>query len=407
MQMTTTFDEARYGREVKARLHDMAVMGDPLSGPAFGQFEKSKGIGMIIGVIASVVTMGAALPMLAGTLAMQIAGGVMFAGGALTGIGAITGNKKLQKIGGIMSLAGGIGALGAGALGAAGGAGNASLAEFGKAASASFDGMTGGIMGAADKAASYSATSAAAGAGDSGAGILTRAGDTAPVSSFAEPASTNVSGVVPGESAGLTVKSADSIVNPQFASQGVEAGGVMPLETGAANTTGAGGAGTTVAGSSTTGNGIVARATESVAPKFASQGAGPQTLGSWVKDNAELIKLTGSAVQQGVTMGFGPDQQAELDAKAKLYGAQASFINTQQEVLDYQKNNMAQQTAMISANDPNLDTKLKDYAAKGIPVVFIPNIGGSTGQTAWNAATSNVAQQAPRTPTFGQQPATA
>ena len=87
-----------------------APIGDPYSGPAFEEKLKSKGLGMVIGVVASVMTMGAAMPMLAsGVLASQIAGGAMMAGGVLTGVGTITGNKKLTKIGGVLSLAGGIG----------------------------------------------------------------------------------------------------------------------------------------------------------------------------------------------------------------------------------------------------------------------------------------------------------
>ena len=41
----------------------------------------------------------------------MIIGGMMIAGGALTAVGAITGNKKLMKIGGVLGLAGGVASL--------------------------------------------------------------------------------------------------------------------------------------------------------------------------------------------------------------------------------------------------------------------------------------------------------
>lgn len=50
--------------------------------------------------------------------ATTLVGGAMIAGGALTAIGAITKNQKLMKVGGLVSLAGGIGGLATSAWGA-------------------------------------------------------------------------------------------------------------------------------------------------------------------------------------------------------------------------------------------------------------------------------------------------
>lgn len=48
-------------------------------------------------------------------LGTQLVAGAMIAGGVMTGVGVLTGNKKLQKWGGVLSLAGGIGGLATGA----------------------------------------------------------------------------------------------------------------------------------------------------------------------------------------------------------------------------------------------------------------------------------------------------
>ena len=97
-------------RPMVMALSDADVIGDPFGGPASGSREKSKGLGMVIGVVASVMTAGAGYAMWAANTGMQaLAGGAMMAGGVMSGVGAVTGNQKLAKIGGIMSLAGGIG----------------------------------------------------------------------------------------------------------------------------------------------------------------------------------------------------------------------------------------------------------------------------------------------------------
>lgn len=92
------------------------AIGDPFGGPAFGRRD------MPVLVIAAAVgsfAAGAAIVGAAGaTIGAMIVGGAMMIGGALTIVGTLTGNQNLVKIGGILSLAGG---LGAGVLGAMGG----------------------------------------------------------------------------------------------------------------------------------------------------------------------------------------------------------------------------------------------------------------------------------------------
>lgn len=413
MQMTNTFEAQRYGDNLKARLHDLPVMGDAFAGPAYGQFEKSKGVGMIIGIVASVVTMGAALPMLASTvLATQIAGGVMLAGGALSGIGAVTGNKKLSKIGGVMSLAGGLGALASGGLTAAG-AGGAFAEGSGSTAVQNFAGSmmesinsVGGAVGYGDIYKADAVTAA------KNAGAASQAGDVATVPSPEAP-QIGVDTAQPATVADAGAAPELKLTDPN-AGVGAESGGTWNAGQQAPES-----------------GGIVAKNTVTPAtnppidPANISNGppstpgivTGEQPKGilgqasTWAKENSELLKTTMSAVEKGVGMSMSPDQQSELDAKAALYGAQASMLTTQQQVLEYQKNNMSKQVAMISADDPDLDNKVKTAAGRGVPVVFIPAIGtGGIKQTggAWNAGTTNMAPQTPvRQATFAAQPAKA
>lgn len=420
MQMTTTFDEARCGREVKARLHDMAVMGDPLAGPAFGQFEKSKGLGMIIGVIASVVTMGAALPLLASTvLATQIAGGIMFAGGALSGIGAVTGNKKLQKIGGVMSLAGGIGALASGAANAAG-AGGAFASDT---ASTAVQNMAGTMM------ESVNSVGGAIGFGNVYDPSTVGAAVTAGKESAAVPGGidqANISNLPPADA---TAAAPGPLDPAQTTLTGGDGQGLINKNLAADSTTlkldGVAEAGKTAAAVPGGDAAVVAQpGADSVTSQAAANNWSPAgtekggilnnatngTVGSWVKDNSELLKLSMSAVEKGAMASMSPDQQAYVDAAAAKYGAEASVLKTQQEILAYQQNNMSKQVAMISADDPDLDNKVKNAAANKTPVVFIPAIGaGGIKQNggAFNAASGNMAQQPARQATFGQQPAAA
>jgi len=76
-----------------------------------------------IGLIAAVGSVGAGMAAVGGTMAgfaaaglgTQLVAGAMIAGGVMTGLGVLTGSKKLQKWGGVLSLAGGIGGLASGA----------------------------------------------------------------------------------------------------------------------------------------------------------------------------------------------------------------------------------------------------------------------------------------------------
>lgn len=78
-------------------------VGDPLGGPAYGERNMP--------LVAVVAAIGAAGTIATVGLAAMTAFEVVAAVGAITaGIGAVTGNEKLMKLGGIMGLAGGVGA---------------------------------------------------------------------------------------------------------------------------------------------------------------------------------------------------------------------------------------------------------------------------------------------------------
>lgn len=76
-----------------------------------------------IGLLAAAGSIGAGMAAVGGTVAgfmgatlgTQLIAGAMIGGGVLSGIGIATGNKKLQKWGGILSLAGGVAGLASGA----------------------------------------------------------------------------------------------------------------------------------------------------------------------------------------------------------------------------------------------------------------------------------------------------
>ena len=112
-----TFEQAQAMRYYRQRFSDMPV-GDALSGAAYGEYLKSKGLGAVIGVVAAVASVwtgGASLAAMgaitSANIGAAISAGAMVAGGVMSGVGAVTGNKKLAKIGGVMALAGGLGSL--------------------------------------------------------------------------------------------------------------------------------------------------------------------------------------------------------------------------------------------------------------------------------------------------------
>lgn len=406
MQSTNTFELARYGADLKHRIHDMPI-GDPLAGAPYGEYLKSKGLGMVLGVFASVATMGAAMPLMAAgaSLASQIAGGVMMAGGVLSGVGAVTGNKKLSKTGGIMSLAGGVGALAIGVTGGASGAvgqslgsGSDALATMSSSFMDSAKSVSGGLL--------YS---------DQGANAAKGASEIA-VDAPADVAGTinpdNISNGPPAASAAPTpdptIKLPEA-ANPKgtLTLDSTQTAVDQSTQLGAAGPTGVPLEGTAVqpvTAPPAPGDGLKFSANDpnaGVINKELTKGGGDSLLkdtNKFLGDNKELLKTGANALEMGVKYGMGGDaadaQMAEALNRAKVYDAQAALLTTQNAQAQFQLANQNKKSVMLSANDPELDKKLAKAKAEGAAIGIIPTFGGGGVQQAPGAQFGNSAQMA-------------
>jgi len=404
MQSTNTFELARYGADLKLRMHDMPI-GDPMSGAPYGEYLKSKALGMIIGVVAAVATMGAAAPLLASTvLATQIAGGVMMAGGVLSGVGAVTGNKKLAKIGGIMSLAGGLGGLASNALSAGGstgmfaaGSGSEAVSSMANSFMDSASSISGGLLYGDRVAGAAEAVSAGdfKGAGeiattnpvaDSQAGIVEKAlgepGTPAPAGELPviEVKPNAVAEVKVGTGTGETNLPLDQAPSAQVP----DAGGATPATDAMAR-------------------GEVYGPTK---PAAAEKGILAKA-NSFLSDNKELLKTGVGALEMGMKAGMGGDAAdaatQEALSKAKVYDAQASLLTTQNSQAQFQLANQNKKSVMLSADDPNLDAKMAQAQAEGAAIGIIPSIGKGGITQNPNATFGNAANMAGTQAPSGQQ----
>lgn len=396
-----TFEQRRQVAYYRAAFHDMPI-GTPQDGAAYGEYLKSKGLGMIIGVVASIVTMGAALPLLASTvLATQIAGGIMMAGGVMSGVGAVTGNKKLMKIGGIMSLAGGIGGLASNALNGAGvggafasGSGSEAVSTMANSFMDSASSVSGGLL-YGDRVAGAAADAASADFASNtaveDAGIINKAMDAQPIAGDAlsadqasqnlieatgslEGASVEGAGSVTGDVTGAvkapdttTIKLADA--NAASTVSDVTA---TPAPADAARTGEYSGSGIRAPGD--TGGGIklgdAAGGGSNVKPTAAAD-----TL--FGMNKTELMKTGAGMLEKGAAAFFSPDEEAKMDAMTDYYKASTTKLTTEDEIAKYKLANAKQQVVMISANDPQMEQKVAAAAAAGHPVAFIPSIAAA------------------------------
>ena len=374
-----TFEQHRVITQYRAAFHDMPV-GTPMDGAAYGEYLKSKGIGMIIGVVASVVTMGAAVPLLAGGLATQIAGGVMMAGGVMSGVGAVTGNKKLMKIGGIMSLAGGVGGIASNALNAAG-VGGAFASESGSTAIQNMAGSfmesvnsVGGSLGIGDiynadaaHAAATAGESTVGSGAEAGAIDLTGTAETPlPIDQStraAELANADIGGALNGDVGGMGEASNNTIELSKISKPPVQ----------------------TEAGQFSSGGSAAGKAPS--AGEFGVNQDGtpfkptvkPPTPSDtfFGMNKTELMKTGAGLLEKGAAAAFTPDQQAMMDALTDRYKAETTKLSTENEIQQYKLANAKKQVVMISANDPQMEQKVAVAAAAGYPVAFIPAIAAA------------------------------
>lgn len=366
---------------------------------------KAKGVGMVLGIVASVVTMGAAAPLMASTvLATQIAGGVMMAGGVLSGVGAVTGNKKLAKIGGILSLAGGVGALASNALNAAGtggafasGSGSEAVSKMAGSFMESVNGVTGADgLGIGNVYNSDAAANAVSGAGyaKDDAGVINRAMADQPAMQMAgEPTAADLGGGTAVDTAAATP--GEILPSGQAPAQ-APAAGKIELATVESNSPPLDPANLSNEPAPGWGKEAATPATKTAGATATPPAGGGDTLLGMNK--TELMKVGAGMLEKAAAAAFTPDQQKTQDALIATYGAQANRYNSATEVEQYQLANSKKQVVMISADDPSMEAKVKDAAAKGHEVAFIPAVGaGGVKQTGANAFTQaqQVAAQQP------------
>ena len=338
---------------------------------------------MIIGVVASIATMGAALPMLSsGILATQLAGGAMMAGGVLSGVGTVTGNKKLSKIGGILSLAGGVGGFLSGTEAAAGlggafgpGSGSQAIAEMSSNFMQSVNETVGSNL--------FKVGSAAGGLAEQGASEVAQAMpvDMSGPTMIDGGAAAADAGTIPLTGGADNPLVVDIAGNSQTGAV-PKPGGTIPLETGNV-TIGPPG--------SPYGQNMASGADNLI--KGPAEGKG---LTGWIKDNPELSKIGAKAIAGAVDSWLEPDKQATVDAMTSKYNAEAAYLGTKNAELTQQLANAGKQVAMLDVNDPELERKVADAAKKGIPIIYTP---GNIGQGGVQVGTGLISRTA-----FGQVP---
>jgi len=391
-----TFEQRNEMRHYRRVFAEMPI-GDPTSGAAYGEYLKSKGIGMVIGIVsavAAVATGGASLAAMSASGAWSVgsalSAGAMVAGGVMSGVGAVTGNKKLMKIGGVLSLAGGIGTMMTGGIGGAGAA-----AETGTANAAP-------VTAEATSTAGDTLNSAI---GDS----LTTSAEAAKASSTAIPKELAVD-AVPGASSGSTSTGYDlgsglaapkqslapTTANaPTDLGSGLQSAGgtntIAPVDAAASATGGGGGSG----------GGILADA-------YNKAGDIASGAGKFFKDNKEMVEIGGKMLM-GATdpeRDLTGAKQALLDAQTTAQSAtanatnqQASSLQQKRELEAQQAKNANTQILMLDPRDPQYAAKKAEAAAKGIPTMDY-NVPGQTGpilggnmQWSSNTQTPNVAPQ--------------
>ena len=328
--------------------------GDPYSGPAYGDKEKSKGLGMVLGVVASVATMGMAAPMLASkVLASQIAGGAMMAGGVLSGVGAVTGNKKLMKVGGVLALAGGVGNMAANAagIGQAAGSGSQAISRFGNSFMESANNLGFGELYSADKFTNVAgeAASTASEVANAGGRTLDLVGAEGPMTDASMD----------------TLNLADSGMDSNMRAIQNKAPGILsnaPQSTGGIDYAKMGSLGDAPAASG---------GPQVVTPPTQEKGYLDKFLG-FTKEQPELTKIGAGMLDKAMAAAGNDDQ---VSALIDRYKAETNVLTTRNDIEQYKLANAGKQVAMISADDPDLDAKVKQATAANIPVAFIPAIG--------------------------------
>lgn len=317
--------------------------GDAFAGAAYGEMHKSKGLGMVIGVVAGLATagvgwgmMGAAGGLGSGSLG-ALAGGAMFAGGISTALGEVTGNKKLTKVGGILSLAGGVGSLAADGLAMAAGVEGAKLGGTAAAGwsktMTELEGAFGSVLGQGSSAA----TSTISQGGVSGTtGLTSGAGGQGMTGGLLDSAMAPSAATVDGFSgAGGTGLQASGSTASTTSNLGLAGGSPYSLTGGASPAS-------STAPAAGTSKGILGNVMD-----FASTPAG--------------MNLVGNTVQG---MAAGDAAQQELDRLQQEYGDSRADLERELKNINFQYE-------IIDPNDPQAEQKRQAAKAKGVPTITL------------------------------------
>ena len=354
-------DNLRYYNQ---RFSEMPV-GDPMSGACYGEYLKSKVLGAVIGVVAAVAavwTGGATLAAYAagsGTVSIgsAIAAGAMVAGGVMSGVGAVTGNKKLMKIGGVLALAGGLGSMAASALSG-----------------------TSTVAGEAVNAAPVAAEGSAAGASEQLVGKLAGAGTSEAFGAAAEGMNSgalNIDTLASGnvQSLGSGLEEASAVASQ--AGSPVQQGGIVAQALGD----------TPSAALAQPANDVAAYSGVATPQATPGEGGFLDKATGWMDKNKTLVEmggkllsnLGGQALNGGNTPGTGGAGSTEandayLASKTNETNASAEALRAKQEAEAQQRKNANAQVLMISSSDPNRDAKVAQAVASGQPyqIMFQP-----------------------------------
>jgi len=368
--MTTYYMQSRFMDEPIGYAHHAPPMQKR---PIPMSLEKSKGLGMVIGIVAGVVTAGAGWGMYATATSLggQLAGGAMMAGGAMSAVGAATGNKKLSKVGGILSLAGGAYGMAfdsAGNFALGDKFGGTSLLSEGSAkamskfsevfsgkASSLGNGVTGGNVSSTNPSLTLgetggSALSGAGGVGETTASTLTGTG--------AQP-----SGGLIGNSIGAGPQSTIALNSPSVGTAGTSdmlGGGLNMASKGASGISGTiSTASPTLASAGTTATGT--------ASQIAGSGTAGQSQGILGKAMDFAKSPGGSNLVGNALKAFGGDD-AESKAAAEANALRARQLDMMQLTDEYRRNPGA---VVYDPNDPNAAKIQQAAQAAGVQTIAL------------------------------------
>lgn len=232
----------------------------------------------VIAVAAAVGSVGAGMSALAA--GSSLLGGMMIAGGVASGLGALTGNKTLSMLGGVVGLAGGVAGMMSGAWDSTASA-LASESAFGDQAA-----TAGNYINSAD-AASDAVTSATGYGGDSVASSMSNAGASDPASSMSDTSNSLAAPPPPGRSSALPESTRPMSSEAQASQQMATA----PPQTNNPSDLNYRNAVDTQSDTATANSGVVAGAA-----KPGSWWDTVKSVPQWIEKNKELAKIGGGLV---------------------------------------------------------------------------------------------------------------